>query len=128
MIYLDSSVALAALLAEPRSPPQSFWTAPLVTSRLLEYETLNRLHARGLGAAGVAAARKLLDGLAFSELTPSILIRALAPFPTAVRTLDALHLATMHYLRARGQTLRLAPYDLRLGAAATALGFPLVAL
>jgi len=128
MIYLDSSVALAALLAEPRSPLPSFWTGPLVTSRLLEYETLNRVHARGLGSVGVAAARKLLDGLAFSELTPAILGRALAPFPTAVRTLDALHLATMHYLRTRGQTLRLATYDLRLAAVATALGFPLVAL
>ena len=61
-------------------------------------------------------------------LTPAILGRALAPFPTAVRTLDALHLATMHYLRARGQTFRLATYDRRLAAAATALGFSLVAL
>ena len=62
------------------------------------------------------------------ELTPDALIRALAPFPIPVRTLDGLHLATMDFLRLNGQTVELASYDLRLNAAAQALGFDLVAL
>ena len=62
------------------------------------------------------------------ELTPVALIRALAPFPIPVRTLDGLHLATMDFLRLNGQTVELASYDLRLNAAAQALGFDLVAL
>ena len=47
MIYLDSSVALAQLLGEGRSPPQALWQEPLVSSRLIEYEIWNRVHARG---------------------------------------------------------------------------------
>lgn len=37
MIYLDTSVALAHLLAEDRQPPASLWDETLVSSRLLEY-------------------------------------------------------------------------------------------
>ena len=44
MIYVDTSVALAHLLAEDRRPPEALWTEELVTSRLLEYELWNRLH------------------------------------------------------------------------------------
>lgn len=47
MVYLDTSAALAHLLAEDRVPPDSLWDQPLVSSRLLEYELWNRLHARG---------------------------------------------------------------------------------
>ena len=60
MIYLDTSVALAHLLAEDRHPPDQLWTEVLVSSRLLEYELWNRLHARGLAASHGAAARTLL--------------------------------------------------------------------
>jgi hypothetical protein len=45
MIYLDSSVALAHLLAEDRFPPETLWDRPLVSSRLLECEVWNRINA-----------------------------------------------------------------------------------
>ena len=38
--------------------------------------------------------------IALLDLSPFVLGRALDPFPVAVRTLDALHLASMDYLRA----------------------------
>jgi antitoxin (DNA-binding transcriptional repressor) of toxin-antitoxin stability system len=38
LIYLDSSVALAQLFGEGRSPPDALWQEPLVSSRLLEFE------------------------------------------------------------------------------------------
>ena len=38
MIYLDTSVVLAHLLAEDRMPPRKLWEEELVSSRLLEYE------------------------------------------------------------------------------------------
>ena len=38
MIYVDSSVVLADLLAEPRSPPEALWDKDLASSRLLVYE------------------------------------------------------------------------------------------
>jgi predicted nucleic acid-binding protein len=54
-----------------------------------------------------------------------VLARALLPFPQPVRTLDALHLATMDFLRSHGQSVELATYDRRLAAAAQSLGFAL---
>jgi hypothetical protein len=42
-----------------------------------------------------------------------------------VRTLDALHLATLDFLRGQGLEVWLATYDRRLAAAALSLGFSL---
>ena len=47
MIYLDTSVVLARLFAEDRSPPDAFWSQTFVASRLLEFEVFNRIHAPG---------------------------------------------------------------------------------
>jgi hypothetical protein len=123
VIYLDTSVALAHLLAEDRAPPAAFWEQPLIASRLLEYEVWTRIHARKLGRSHGDDARALLARVAMIELAPAVLARALEPFPVPVRTLDALHLASMEFLRARNQTVELASYDERLLAAASALGF-----
>lgn len=60
-----------------------------------------------------------------AEMNPSVLSRALEPFPMAIRTLDALHLATMNYFRSKGDELTLASYDHRLNEAARALDIPL---
>ena len=122
MIYLDSSVALAHLLAEDRSPPDKLWRAPLASSRLLEYEIWNRLNAQKLARSHGDAARELINRVALVEMIPLVLVRALEPFPIPVRTLDALHLASIEFLRRRGQILELASYDERLLAAATSLG------
>ena len=124
MIYLDTSVALAHLLAEDRVPDPALWGQPLVSSRLLEYEAWTRLHARGLGRSHGEALRALLARLAFLELSPPVLARALEPFPAPVRTLDALHLASIEFLRAQGQKVALASYDERLLAAAAKLKVP----
>ena len=127
MIYLDSSVVLAALFVEPRRAPVNFWTSNLISSRLLEYEVINRVHARGLDAPELVAAQELLLDVTLLDLSQVNLVRALQPFPVPVRTLDGLHLAAMDFLRLHGQTVELASYDLRLNAAAQALGFDLVA-
>lgn len=124
MIYVDTSVALARLLAESCRPSDEFWDDVLVSSRLLEYEIWNRLHARGLTVSHGAAARDLLGGVAMLELTPTVLRRALEPFPVSVRTLDGLHLASALYLREQGQPVSLASYDSRMLAAARALELP----
>jgi len=121
MIYVDSSVALAHLLAEDRSPPESFWQGDLISSRLLEYEVWTRLHARKLASSHGDHARELIGRMALIELAPAVLARATEPFATAVRTLDALHLASIEFLRARGQAVELATYDQRMLAAARTL-------
>ena len=51
---------------------------------------------------------------------------ALGPFELPVRTLDGLHLATMHYLGATGAPVGLASYDSRLLASAKSMGFETV--
>ncbi|MBI3514430.1 MAG: PIN domain-containing protein [Proteobacteria bacterium] len=128
MIYLDSSVALAYLLSEDRAPPDALWHAPLIASRLLEYEVWTRLNARKLARSHGENARALIGRVALIELAPPVLARAIEPFPATVRTLDALHLASIEFLRGRGQVVELATYDDRLAAAARALTIPLVAL
>lgn len=125
MIYLDTSVALAHLLAEDRAPPAALWDESLVSSRLLEYELWIRLNARGLGASHAEAARALLHRLALLELAPPVLARALEPFPVPMRTLDALHLASVEFLRSQRVTISLASYDRRLLDAAERLGVPI---
>lgn len=123
MIYLDTSVALAQLLAEDRRPPAALWRESLVSSRLLEYELWNRVHARGLGTSHGDLARGLVGRLALLELARPVLARSLEPFPLPVRTLDALHLASADFLRSQGEALRVASYDDRFVAAARALDF-----
>ena len=124
MIYLDTSVALAHLLAEDRPPPEKIWQESLISSRLLEYELWTRIHARRLARTHGDHVRALLVRVALVELAPPVLARALEPFPRPVRTLDALHLASMEFLRTHGQAVRLASYDSRLLAAARALKIP----
>ena len=128
MIYIDSSVALAYLLAESCAPAPAFWTARLVSSRLLEYEVWNRIHVRQLGRSLGDETRALIAGIELIELRRPVLARALEPWPAAIRTLDALHLATLEHLRAQGGSFELATYDNRLEAAARALAVPIKAL
>jgi uncharacterized protein len=128
VIYLDSSVVLAQLLAEDRSPPSRLWDERLVCSRLLQYEVWNRIHSRRLGRSHGPLVESLIGRLALLELAPPVLIRALEPFPMPVRTLDALHLASIEFLREQGQSVELATYDDRLLAVARKMQIDVYAL
>lgn len=125
MIYLDTSVLLAQLLAEDRRPPPALWEEPLIASRLLEYETWCWLNPAGVAATHGDTARHLLARTSLIELSPMVLRRALEPFPRPVRTLDALHLASLHFLIERRLQPRLASYDLRLSEVARTMGIDL---
>ncbi|MCG5051504.1 MAG: PIN domain-containing protein [Myxococcales bacterium] len=124
MIYLDTSVALAHLLAEDRFASMALWSETLVSSRLLEYELWTRINARGLAKAHGESVRALLARVALIELLPLVLARALEPFPEPVRTLDALHLASAAFLRDQGQVIELASFDERMLAVGRRMGFP----
>ena len=117
MIYVDSSVVLATLLTEDRSPGAALWQDDLVSSQLLYYEVTNRLQAYGAKQDVLATASDLLARIALVALTPEVLVRAERPFPVAVRTLDALHLATAVYLTQQRARLSLATYDRRMADA-----------
>jgi predicted nucleic acid-binding protein len=128
VIYLDTSVALAHLLAEDRAPPERLWQENLISSRLLEYEIWTRIHALKLARTHADEVRSLLSRVALVELSPPVLARALEPFPKPVRTLDALHLASIEFLRTQGQRISVAVYDGRLFDAARALRIPIYKL
>lgn len=125
MIYLDTSVALAHLLAEDRHPPAALWRETIVASRLLEYELWTRIHARALGRSHGDTVRALLSRIAFVEMSPAVLERVTEPFSGAIRTLDALHLASADFLRRQGQAIEIASYDQRMRVAARKLDFVL---
>ena len=125
MIYVETSVALAHVFLDPVSPPAEFWSEDLVSSRLLVYEIYTRMHARQLASSRGDIARVLVDQITLIDLSTAVLQRALKPFPVPIRTLDALHLATMDHLRRRGETVELASYDKRILAGARALGIPI---
>jgi predicted nucleic acid-binding protein len=127
-VYLDTSVALAHLLAEDLAPPASIWDEFLISSRLLEYEVWNRVYAYKLGAAERDTARELIGRISLVELVAPILDRAKEPFPAPVRTLDALHLSTVSFLGEHDQTIRLATYDTGMKKAAQKMHLALYAL
>ena len=102
------------------------WSQTLVASRLLEFEVFDRVHARG-ATASHAIARQLVDRVNLLELSGAVLGRARA-LCAAGAHLDALHLATMDYLRGQGLKPALATYDQRLAAAAIGEGFALASV
>ena len=128
MIYVDTSVALAHLLSEDRRPPITLWAERLVSSRLIQYEAWRRIHARNLAHSHGESLRLLLGHLALLELAPPVLARALEPFPMRVRTLDALHLASIEFLRAQDQNVTLAAYDHRMLEVATRMNIRILEL
>ena len=122
VIYLDSSIVLAQIFAEDRAPPAVLGQGTLTSSRLLEYEVWNRVHARGFSQSHGDATERLLGRVSLIDLWSEALARSLHPFPVAVRTLDGLHLATIEFLRKSGEEVEFASYDRRLIAGARALG------
>jgi predicted nucleic acid-binding protein len=56
----------------------------------------------------------------------AVLERAAEPFPTQMRTLDALHVASALLVRTRFPALRFATHDADLAAAALAEGLPVL--
>ena len=125
MIYIDTSVVLAELLAEDVRPEAATWTQTLVSSRLLQYETWVRLHARRLAGSYGEKASALISRVNLVELSPEVLDRVLEPFPIPLRTLDALHVATIEYLRGRRIPVSLLTFDRRQATAAAAMGITL---
>ena len=95
---------------------------------MLVYKIRKRINAHSLMISHAGRARGWLARVNLTEMTEVALARALEPFSVAVRTLDALHLATMGFICKSGEPVRLASYDNRLIAAAQALGITLAAL
>ena len=133
--YLDSSVVLRIVLREPRPLREWRRIRTAVASALVGVEcvrTLDRLRLRHrLDDAAVALRReavfRVLEGAEIVEPAGAVLARASLPFPTALGTLDAIHLATAMLWRERGsESLVVATHDEELATAARAVGLGVV--
>jgi len=128
VIYLDSSVALAHLLSEDRHPDDALWQRPLVSSRLLEFEVWKRINAYGLAESHGPLVQDLVERVGIVELNRETTARICAPFPSPLRTLDALHLSAALYLDGMGFSVEIATYDEQMRAGAVSLELQLHAL
>jgi uncharacterized protein len=125
-LYLDSSAIVKLVIAEPESTALRRYLRrrrPLVTSALARTEVARALLP--LGPAAVRRGLEVLSRLEILRLSDRILADAGAILPAELRSLDAIHLATMRQLGA--SLSRVVTYDDRLSSAAAGLGFPVVA-
>jgi predicted nucleic acid-binding protein len=133
--YLDTSVLLRLVLREPGALNEVRSYEALVSSELLAVEslrTLDRLRLQGTLSPEEAATRRAtvndwLEAVDLVLLQAPILARASEPLPTALGTLDALHLATALVWRERTrQDLAMATHDSGLALAARSFGVEVV--
>jgi hypothetical protein len=135
LIYLDSSAIVKLIRREPRSATLHEFlsrddTPPLFTSQLAITEVKRALHATGAAdvAAGVATARPpalLVPGhrvLALPITAEVALAAGDLLSGTALRSLDAIHLATAS--EAGAALTAVVTYDKRMIDAAASAGLP----
>jgi len=132
IVYLDTSAVLRHLLGQPgRLQDFGKWQAAY-TSELMGVEArrvFDRMRLAGhLDDANLARAHRELarveQAVGGILLTRAVLHRAALPMPTAVKTLDAIHLASaMLFREHREESLLFATHDTNQARAAWALGF-----
>ena len=129
--YVDSSVLLRLILRQEGVLKQWDTVERGVASALVEVEclrTLDRLRIRGLlEEPDLVQLRetvfRVTASLEVIEVSAPVLSRASQPLPTALGTLDAIHLVTALMWRDELQTdLTLATHDQALAQAARASG------
>ncbi|MBD0316614.1 MAG: type II toxin-antitoxin system VapC family toxin [Nitrospiraceae bacterium] len=129
--YLDSSTILRIILGQANALKEWRSITRGVVSALVEVEclrTLDRLRlSEGLDDAEIASRReavfRLVEAMEVVELTRPVLARAAHPLPTALGTLDAIHIATALLWKDRTEAdLVMATHDEALATAARASG------
>ena len=123
MIYLDSAAVVKLVHAEAESQALRDWlgqrsSAGWVSSVLTEVETVRALARHAPGA--ISRLPPILDLMSLVEMDSGVRTLAQAVPPPAVRSLDAIHLATA--LRMGDQLTSFVTYDRRLAATAVAAG------
>lgn len=120
--YLDSSALVKLVVLEPESTALGEFLRHRPTrlsSGLAEVEVPRALRRAGFNAPDLRRAAALLTRLSLVEVDRTILRAAAALAPPALRSLDAIHLATALSL---GPDLAgIVTYDQRLAAAAARL-------
>jgi predicted nucleic acid-binding protein len=130
-VYVDSSVLLRIVLGEPDPLPAWRRITRPVSSEVIRLECLRTIDrarlVRRIRDEGVAEQRaavlEQLEAFALVKLDTRVLERAADPFPTALPSLDAVHLASALLARGAMRDLTLATHDGELATAARAVGF-----
>jgi predicted nucleic acid-binding protein len=131
IVYVDTSAFLRLVLAEAGALAELSSSEGLVSSELLAVEsfrTIDRMRLQGALSPEEAASRRAtvadwLEAVDLVLLQQPILARASEPLPTALGTLDALHLATALVWRDRiRQPLVMATHDAGLALGARSFG------
>jgi len=133
--YIDSSVLLRVLFGQSNALKEWKRIERGISSALIEVEclrTIDRLKLVERLSEEVMAIRReaifpLIEGLEIIELTHPVLARASQPLPTALGTLDAIHLATaLMWKEQTRENLVMATHDTALALAAKASGLSVV--
>jgi predicted nucleic acid-binding protein len=130
-VYVDSSVLLRVVLNESKRLAAWSRITTAVSSELIRVECLRVLDRLRLSSAmddrelsrRRATTLEVLEGFELVRVNRAIIERASDPFPTLLRTLDALHLASALLVRSRYKSIRFATHDDELADAALGLGF-----
>jgi uncharacterized protein len=125
-IYLDSSAIVKLAVVEKESAALRRYLrrrAPVVVSALARTEVARALLP--LGPAAVQRGHEVLSRVELIRVSDRILLDAGALLPARVRSLDAIHIATMR--RLGGSLRRVVTYDSRLAEAASTMGMTIVA-
>jgi len=124
--YLDSSAIVKLAVAEVESAALRRYLrrrAPLVVSALARTEVARALLP--LGSAAVQRGHEVLSRIELIRVSDRILLDAGSLLPAQLRSLEAIHLATMRKLG--GSVRRVVTYDSRMAAAVSAMGMTTVA-
>lgn len=121
LAYADSSALVKLAVAEPETAAlvDALEAFEAVVSSDLAAVEVTRAARRAAGRAGERAARAVLDRVGLLRIDGAVLRRAAALDPPALRSLDALHVASALEV---GDPLTVLAYDERLIAAARAAG------
>lgn len=122
-VYLDSSAAVKLIVHEPESAAVRSWLRShprRVSSALIRTEILRAVRRVELGRLDQAA--KALRGMTLQAIDDDVLMSAAYLGPVALRSLDAIHLATA--LRMADELEAIVTYDRRMIEGARALGLP----
>jgi predicted nucleic acid-binding protein len=125
-IYLDSSAIVKLAVAEKESSALRRYLrrrAPVVVSALARTEVARALLP--LGPAAVQRGYEVLSRVELIRVSDRILLDAGTLLPAQLRSLDAIHIATMRQLG--GSLRRVVTYDSRMAEAASAMGMSTVA-
>lgn len=134
-IYLDSSAVIRALIGDGDPLPEWGRWDRAYSGELMAVEvprTIDRLRLeRALDDEELADAHHALLAtvrvISLIEITPEVLRRASQPMPTAVKTLDAIHLASaLLFAERTNADVLFGTHDRSQAIAARALGFEVV--